>query len=428
MPTRSDKREGGAVYALSALRALALHSQGLAQTTDVKGPVDGDRLYALVRQIGCIQIDTLQVVHRSQYLTLWSRVGNYDTSELDTLLSGNGVAEDRRLFEYWLHAACLIPIELYRHRKPHMRLYREGKLGRRRDQWVEEPENARLVEQTLEHIRANGPARVSDFDNPEKGKGAGWWEWKPAKRALEHLFDCGHLTIADRVRFQRVYDLPERVLPNHANVAEPPLEESYRYLLEQSMMSLGVCKPMQVCDYVHMNRTVARPFIEELVSDGTFVEVKGRLLDGEVGALVVHRDRLPDLEMAAEEEINSCRTTFLSPFDNLFWAKDRDEEFWGFRQILEAYQPAPKRDWGYFCLPILFRDRLVGRFDPSLDRKTGTLRLKKLYLEPGVEPCEELVSSVAGAMRDFLAFHNATDLVVIESTPPDFGLKLMAAL
>ncbi|MCH8063535.1 MAG: YcaQ family DNA glycosylase, partial [Chloroflexi bacterium] len=405
MLTRGNKKESGAVYLLSALRAIALHAQGLAQATYADRPTDGDRLYELIRQIGCVQIDTLQVVHRSQYLTLWSRVGNYDTSELDDLLSGNGVAEDRRLFEYWLHAACLIPIELYRHRMPLMRLFREGKVGWRRD-WARRPENARLIEQTLEHVRTNGAVRVSDFDNPEKGKGAGWWEWKPAKRALEHLYDCGHLTIADRVRFQRVYDLPERVLPGQTDTTEPELEESHRYLLEQSMMSLGVCKPMQVCDYIHMKRTVARPFIEELVANGTFVEIKGRLLDGEVGTLVVHRDKLPELEMAADGEIASDRTTFLSPFDNLFWAKDRDEEFWGFRQILEAYKPAPKRDWGYFCLPILFKDRLVGRFDPSLDRKSGTLRLKRLYLEPGVEPNEDLVSAVAGAMRDFLAFHD----------------------
>ena len=414
-------------YPLNALRTLALHAQGLAQAADSKGPTDGNRLHALIRQIGCLQIDTLQVVHRSQYLTLWSRVGGYDTSELDGLLSGNGVAEDRRLFEYWLHAACLIPIELYRHLMPQMRLYREGKVGWRRD-WANNPENAVLIEQTLDHVRANGPVRVSDFDNPEKGKGAGWWEWKPAKRALEHLYDCGLLTIADRVRFQRVYDLPERVLSKQTDTTEPPLEESHRYLLEQSMMSLGVCKPMQVCDYIHMKRNAARPYIEELVGNGTFVEVKGRMLDGEVGAMVVHRNRLPELEAAADGEITSDRTTFLSPFDNLFWAKDRDVDLWGFRQVLEAYKPAPKRDWGYFCLPILFKDRLVGRFDPSLDRKTGTLRLKRLYLEPGVEPREELVSSVAGAMRDFLAFHDATDVVVDESTPSDFGRKLMAAM
>ena len=427
MPTRSYKKKSGAVFPLSALRAVALHAQGLAQAAHDDGPTDGDRLHEVIRQIGCVQIDTLQVVHRSQYLTLWSRVGSYDTSELDGLLTGNGVAEDRRLFEYWLHAACLIPIETYRHLMPHMRLFRESKVGWRRD-WARRPENARLIEQTLDHVRTNGPVKVSDFDNPEKGKGAGWWEWKPAKRALEHLYDCGRLAIAGRVGFQRIYDLPERVLPAQTDKTEPGLEESYRYLLEQSMISLGVCKPMQVCDYIHMKRTVARPFIEELVDNGTFVEFQGRLLDGEVGTLVVHRDRLSELEPAADGELAADRTTFLSPFDNLFWAKDRDEEFWGFRQILEAYKPAPKRDWGYFCLPILFRDRLVGRFDPSLDRKSGTLRLKRLYLEPGVEPAEDLVSAVAGAMRDFLAFHDATDLVVEESTPSDFGRKLMAAL
>jgi len=158
------------------------------------------------------------------------------------------------------------------------------------------------------------------------------------------------------------------------------------------------------------------------------VRIQARLSDGQARDLLVHRDNLALLEQAAAGEVVARRTTFLSPFDSLFWPQRRDQRLWGFRQALEAYKPAPQRQWGYFCLPILHRDRFVGRFDPKLERSSGTLRLKALYLEPGVDLEDDLVAGVAGAMRDFLAFHGASDLVVERSAPEDFGAKLLAAL
>jgi uncharacterized protein YcaQ len=147
-----------------------------------------------------------------------------------------------------------------------------------------------------------------------------------------------------------------------------------------------------------------------------------------VKTLIVHRENLPALEQAAAGEIRPQRTTFLNPFDNLWWAQGRDEAFWGFRQRLEAYYPAPKRVYGYFCLPILHKDRLVGRFDPKLERKIGLLRLKALYLEPGIEPDEELAANVAAAMRDFMRFHQAKELLIEKSAPPEFAERLLKAL
>ncbi|MBI5959550.1 MAG: winged helix DNA-binding domain-containing protein, partial [Chloroflexi bacterium] len=118
----------------------------------------------------------------------------------------------------------------------------------------------------------------------------------------------------------------------------------------------------------------------------------------------------------------------LSPFDSLFWARDRDQQLWGFEQTLEAYKPAPQRIWGYFCLPILHHDRLVGRFDPKLERKTGTLRLKSLLLEPGIDPAEDLIADVAAALRDFMEWHGAHDLIIEKSSPPEFGERLMQSM
>ncbi|MBN2305159.1 MAG: winged helix DNA-binding domain-containing protein, partial [Anaerolineae bacterium] len=168
-----------------------------------------------------------------------------------------------------------------------------------------------------------------------------------------------------------------------------------------------------------------------LLADGALVAVKAELHGGQTGTLFVHRDHIPAMQQAADGAITARRTTFLNPFDNLFWAKGRDEALWGFMQRLEAYKKEKDRIWGYYCLPILHGERLVGRFDPKLERKSGTLILRALVLEPGIAPDDTLVVDVAAAMRDFLAWHGATDLVIERSDPagPDgFGARLLAAL
>lgn len=421
-----NRTSSSAVYPLSAVRAVALHSQGLAAPHD--GATDRDAVYSAVERVGWIQLDTLQMVRRSQYLALWSRLGNYDSRHLDGLLSGGaGSDQGRRLFEYWRHAACLIPLAEYRYSLPQIRRYSggRGKWGRN---WISEPGNRHLVESVLERVRSGGPVRSSDFerDGPRSGS---WWDWKPAKRALEYLYNHGDLMVADRVKnFQRIYDLAERVLPSWVDIVEPTEAEALKYLVERSMRALGICDPRQVSDYMALKRTEAKPFVERLMKDGTFVTVNARLASGDVKELVIHRDTLPSLERAADGELAPTHVTFLSPFDNLFWAKGRDMQLWSFEQILEAYKPRPTRRWGYFCMPILHGDRLVGRIDPKLERATGTLRLVCMYLEPDVPYDDEFVASLAGAFRDFMAFHDAHDLVVERSQPSDLGPQLLRAL
>jgi len=183
-----------------------------------------------------------------------------------------------------------------------------------------------------------------------------------------------------------------------------------------------------LADYAYMKRTNAYPHVEALVKEGLLVTVEALLMDGKNHTLVVHRENLPLLEQAADSDLYPQHTTFLSPFDNLFWARGRDELFWCFRNVLEAYKPGPTRIYGFFCLAILHRDRLVGRFDAKLDRKTGTLRLKALYLEPGIEPDDLLINGIARALRDFLAFHEASELVIERSQPAEFAGRLLAAL
>ncbi len=410
------------VYPLSAVRALALHATQLDTANGSEPPASPDSVFETVDRLGGVQIDTLQMVARAHYVTLWSRHGNYDPAIFDRLAYN---AEERKLFEGWYHAACYLPLHEYRYQMPQQRALRQ-KGHRWYTDWITQPGNRELIEEVMTRIRTEGALRTNDFGSDGHKRGT-WWDWKPAKMALEHLYSFGELMIAARVNFQRVYDLTERVLPAWVDTREPGVSERDRFWVERGARALGISLPRNPGDYTWMRIGKSRPILKELIEAGALVEVQGETLDG-VQTLIVHRDHLQALEQAASGEIRAQRTTFLNPFDNFWWAQDRDEAFWGFRQALEAYLPASKRVYGYYCLPILHKERLVGRFDPKLERKTGLLRLKALYLEPGVQPQEALVSDVAAAMHDFLRFHTASDLIVEKSQPAAFGKKLMKAL
>jgi uncharacterized protein YcaQ len=413
-----------AAYPLSAVRAVALHAQSLDQPDSPEKNTAKEDIAALANKLGCIQIDTLQMVSRSQQLVLWSRLGSYNRQDFDDLIYR---AEDRRLFEGWMHAASFVPIREYRYQMPRQRQSKERHTSVEGSGWLTDPENRELLNRVLNRIRQEGGLRVSDFEGDGKPRG-GWWDWKPAKYALEHLFAWGELMIEKRINFQRVYNLTERVLPDWVDRGEPTEEERDRFWLERGVRAFGICKPDQACDFAYLKKGTSRKIVNELVKKGVLLEIQGTLYDGSVETFVICRDHLPLLEMAADGELNAQRTTFLSPFDSLYWPKRRDMELWGFYQTLECYVPAPKRIWGYFSLPVLYHDRLVGRFDPKLERSNGLLRIKSFHLESGIEPEEEMVREIAAAMRDFLKFHSAGNLEIEQSNPIELGRLLVKAL
>jgi uncharacterized protein YcaQ len=407
------------VYPVSAARTLALYTQGLAKSNRNDVDPTQDRIQKMVERLGCVQIDTLNLVQRSHYLVLWSRLGSYNPVDFDTLVYS---PHRRTLFEGWQRVASFIPLKDYRYQLPRQSRMRqnhsEGFL-----KWFDQ-EGHELIDLVLQRIRKEGPLRASDFEyhGPRRGS---WWDWKPAKTALEYLFAFGDLMIANRVNFQRVYDLTERVLPSWVDTTIPSLEQRDRYWMEQAALALGIFTPSQLVGYNYFQRGPLQPVLQALTKEGMLVEVKVKMSGGEVQPYLVHRDNLQVLQQAADATIRAERTTFLSPFDNLWWAPGRDVQLWGFRQRLEAYTPAVKRVWGYFCLPILHKEQLVGRFDPKMERKEGVLRIKALYLEQGAEPNEELVNGLTEAMRDFMMFHKAKDLVIEKSQPEEFGAKLL---
>jgi uncharacterized protein YcaQ len=398
-----------------------LHTQGLTASNQASTNPTSDAIVELVKTLGYVQIDTLQVVNRAHYLTLWSRLGSYEIEDVDRLLYSDG---HRRLYEGWGHAASIISLEDYRFQR--WRTDPVVSYNPTFQDWLQKKDNRQLVEQTLERIRLEGAKRVADFEykGPKKGP---WYDWKPSKRALEALFAWGDLMVSDRVNFHRVYDVCERVMPDWVDTTLMDPDAARRLCLEQAAKALGIFEARNLTYYAYMRATPARSLIKDLMEDGLLVEIRGESVDG-VKTWLLHRDNLPLLRRAAQGEIQAQRTTFLSPFDSIFWAGNRDQKLWGFKQLLECYKPAEQRIYGYFSIPILYKDRLVGRFDPRMDRKSGVMHLNALYLEPGVEPDDELLFNIVPVMRDFLVWHDAKSLEIEKSDPTSFGEKLIKAL
>lgn len=418
---KADLSQRCTIYPLAALRATVLQTQLLTRRNDASPAFTLGTVVDLVKTLGYVQIDTLHVVNRAHYVTLWASFGSYDIDDFHRLVY---TADQRALYEGWGHAASIISLDHYRYHR--WRTDRRVSFNPGYHEWLNKDGNRDLVAQTLERIRSEGGLGIGDFED-DGPKRSSWYDWKPSKMALEVLFAYGDLMVADRVNFQRVYDAKERVLPEWVDTTPIDSDEARRYCLEQAAKALGVFEPHHLTLYAYMRATPARSIIRALIEEGVLVEVHGESKSG-VKTWMIHRDNLPLLERAADGDFRAERTTFLSPFDSLFWAGERDQMLWGFTQLLESYKPPAERVYGYFCLPILHKDLLVGRFDPKLDRKSGVVNLNALYLEPGIEPDDELAARVAAVLRDFLSWHEAKSLNIMHSDPPTFGDKLMSTL
>lgn len=408
---RAGPSLSGLHLSLPAARALHLAAQGLLQPRRKKA-VREDVL-ASIRQMGVLQIDTIHVVARSPYLVLWSRLGDYPQPWLDALLA------DGKLFEYWAHEACFVPVEDYGLYRPRM-LAPDGMGWKYPAAWVRD--NGAVIDTLLQHVRDNGPVRSADFVRSD-GQGGGWWGWKPEKRALEALFTTGALMIARRHNFQRVYDLAERVLPgwHDDHLATPAATE--RALLLASVKALGLARPSWVSDYFRTRQ--GRPDLAALADEGVLFPVS---VEGWAQPAYVHADHRALAEQAAAGTLNASLTTILSPFDPVVWDRRRALELFGFDYRLECYTPAAKRRYGYFTLPILRRGALVGRVDAKAHRSDGRFELISLVLEPGVRISERFTRDVAGALQRLANWHGCPRVTVTSTTPAGYAAVLQAAL
>src|ERR687894_980973 len=401
-------------FSRATARALLLAAQGLSSPPE-RPPEKGDVLEC-VRRMGVLQIDSIAVVARSPYLVLWSRLGSYEPRWLDELLA------EGALFEYWSHAACFIPIEdygLYR------RLMIEG--GEKTRTWMHAHHEE--IEHVMARISEEGPVRAAEFARTD-GKAGGWWEWKPEKRALEHLFAAGELMISRRdPNFHRVYDLRERVLekalPTWEDGLAPTPAEVRRALALKAVRALGVASPRWVPDYFRTPKRGVVGLLQGLADEGELLRAG---IEGWEEPAYVHPENAGLAEEVVPGGLRSAVTTLLSPFDPVVWDRARALELFGFEYRIEVYTPAARRRYGYYSLPILHRGALVGRLDAKAHRKRGVFEVKTLHLEPGVLVTEDLVAGLAGALHECAGWHRTPEILVRRSDPPELTGRLPATV
>jgi uncharacterized protein YcaQ len=357
----------------SQARRIALHAQGLNNKRP-SGRVDRRHLRKVLDHIGLIQIDSVNVLVRSQELPLFARLGPHPRSLIpDATAAGE-------LFEYWVHEASHVPVE---QRKLHgwaMASHPRWKSMRRFAS-----ERGDLIESVRERLRAEGPLVASDLEMREKPKGQ-WWDWDDGKHALEHLFRTGEVCATRRASdFARQYDLSERVLPTHVLDATPLAErDAKKELLVLAAKYHGVGTAADLADYHRLAHT--RPLLAELVDEGRLTAVS---VEGWRQEAYMHPDAYLPRWVRAR--------ALLSPFDPVVWFRDRAERLFGFHYRIEIYVPRPKRRFGYYVLPFLLGDELVARVDLKADRAGGRLLVQGAFGEPGIDEAE-----VAGELRDEL--------------------------
>ena len=371
------------------VKVLAVVKQGLHQP-------DVD-LKRIIERIGLLQMDSVSVVARSHYLVMLARASLYDRSALDDLLTSGF------LFETWAHAMCQLPSAHY----PWYHAYIQQKQLKESNWQIDrlDMDMQPVIEQVLTTIHERGAMSSKDFASERRGEG-GWWNWKPSKIALEYLFDRGELMVSHRVNFQRYYDLPERVLARHIFTLDKTFEDFRRWTIERGLRHLGIGTSNHVADYYRQHKRGAASLLKSLCQRGEALPVQ---VAGWRAPAFIHREDLALLQRVQAGDFQPSRTVFLSPFDNLFWDRDRDEMLWDFFYRIELYTPKAKRVHGYYVMPILHGSNLVGRIDPKVDRKAKRLICHNLHLERGVKLNAALTRGLIGAFEEFMLFHGCED-------------------
>lgn len=408
----SDEPSTGAVLQLSHRSAQLLHlaAQGLLQRSTRRAR-KADVPTAIAR-MGLLQIDTINVVARSPYMVLFSRMGAFRTDWLDDALA------DGLLAEAWAHEASFVPsAEFHFHRD-----YRLGRGGHWAQKLAERThaEARPDMDKLLQRIREEGPLRASDFERDGPAS-KGWWGWKPEKKWLEAWFALGQLMVLRRDRFQRVYELAERVTGRWpVPPPEGPLDEAAirLHFIARSVEALGITRARWIADYFRLKPRITDAELEPLLAQGILRRVA---VEGWDEPAYVHTAHAGLLDKAAANALRATRTTLLSPFDPVVWDRARAQELFGFEYTLECYTPAARRRFGYYALPILHRGRLVGRLDAKAHRNDGLFQVLGVWMEEGAVLTPALVESIALAICECAAWHG-TPRVTIEGTQPK-GLR-----
>ena len=375
----------------SQARRIALVAQGFR---DPRHTVPTMRTFnRTLGRTGVLQIDSVNVFQRAHYMPLFSRMGRYDTD----LLKRAAERRPRKIVEYWAHVAAFMPVDLWPHMQHRMTRYRENG-----HEWLIMRSKPELAESLLAEVREVGPATARDLDDGLPRVKEHWgWNWSDTKKALEYLFFAGRLAVAGRnSAFERLYDVPERVLPAVVlDAPTPTVEEANLELVRRAAMSHGVGTEACLRDYFRMSQAATRPAIDALVESGELLPVS---VEGWARPAYLHKDaRLPR---------NVDARALLSPFDPVVWERARTEHLFGFHYRIEIYVPEEKRVHGYYVLPFLLGDRLVARVDLKADRQAGVLVVKSAFKEPCAP--EETAAELAEELAEAAQWLNLGDIAV----------------
>ncbi|WEN16891.1 crosslink repair DNA glycosylase YcaQ family protein [Rhodanobacter sp. AS-Z3] len=396
---------------------MQLSAQGLLQRPRRRA-VQAD-VVAAIERMRMLQIDTIHVVARSPYLVLHSRLGHYPMHWLDEALAQG------RLAECWAHEACFVSAADF--------VWHRGGKQHRSHHWAHRNaervhrENRLEMDALLAGVRASGPVRAADFARRDGASQSGWWEWKPEKRWLEAWFALGELMVVRRDKFQRVYDVAEKVLaalspPFDAQLTFSLMQQRQHFIVE-SVRALGVTPAAWIADYFRLKPRVTDAELAPLLASGELLAVP---VEGWNTPGYVHRDHAALLQKALAGRLRATHTTLLSPFDPLVWDRARALAMFDFEYTIECYTPAAKRQYGYFVLPILHRGRLVGRLDAKAHRDIGVFEVKALFLQPGVQPSLQLAQVLAKTLAETAQWHG-TERVRLGRTRPASLAPLLRA-
>lgn len=372
---------------ISSLKQLTLFNQGLGKTSRFAKGVDGT--LQAIEHLGYVQIDTISVVERAHHHILWSRVPDYELSHLNSLVG------ERQIFEYWYHAASYLPMKDYRYALPAMMSVRNGesRYFNRGDQ--------HLMNEILARVRAEGKIRLRDIDKNNKKSLGNWWNTGPGRRAFEQLYMQGDLMICERNGMEKVFDLTERCLPENIDLSMPTLYEYAQYLFNNTLRAHGAFTWKQL---VHLKKNDLKETMR--------VVLKEHIDAGVVSAIKLEKGQMLYVEVAAlEQKFNTeFGLKILSPFDNSLIHRDRLASLFEFDYRIECYVPAAKRVYGYFCLPILYQDELVGRLDCKAHRSIKELEVISLHLEKKVKNKELFFFELEQEFKRFAAFNQCSTI------------------
>lgn len=391
---------------LTRLRRLALAAQGLLHSQPYGAGLVGAR--RAINHIGYVQIDTISVVERAHHHVFHSRVPKFKSEMTNEMLLNGDI------FEYWTHAAAFLPIADFRFSLPYKHAIKSGQTH-----WYKNPDT-KLMGELLARIRIEGPLRSRDIETSST-KRAGWWDWKPAKKALEQLYMQGDLMVCDREGFQKTYDLTERVLPSLVNLQMPSMEEFATHIVDQQLRCHGFSS-LKGLTYQRKSkelRKAVKALVTERLAQRTLEQVQvssGEVFLMETGALERSLPRL------------NSRMLILSPFDNSVIQRERLKALFQYDYKIECYLPEAKRQYGYFCLPLLFRGDFIGRMDCKAHRKTNHLEIKSLYFEAHNFDEDAVITAFVVAITQFCHFQKCESMSLNKAHPQHLTNRLCNAL